>query len=124
VATALVLLCVYVLATAVYSITTSARPNASPLGIAVSVAAVVVMPVLFVRKRRLAVELDSATLRRDAASSLTCGYMAAAVLVGLVLNGVLGWWWAEDVAAIVFLFWLVRETNEALAEFREAPIES
>lgn len=44
--------------------------------------------------------------------------MAATVLVGLVLNAHFHWWWAEYVAAFVFLFWVVRETLEA---FEEAP---
>ncbi len=74
-------------------------------------------------KRRLAAQLDSGALRGDAASSLTCAYMAGAVLVGLVLNALLHWWWAEDLAALVFLFWLVGETREALDEAREDSME-
>lgn len=60
-------------------------------------------------KRRLAVRLDSGTLRGDAASSFTCAYMAiaATVLVGLVLHALWHWWWAENLAALVFLVWLV-----------------
>jgi hypothetical protein len=43
----------------------------------------------------------------------------AIVLVGLALNALFHWWWAEDVAALVFLFWLVQETREALEEARD-----
>jgi divalent metal cation (Fe/Co/Zn/Cd) transporter len=118
VAAALALLCLYVLASAIYGLVARAKPESSPVGIAVSAAAVVVMPWLAWTKRRLAVRLDSGALRGDAASSLTCGYMAATVLVGLVLNALLGWWWAEDAAALVFLFWLAGETREALEEAR------
>lgn len=113
VATALTLLCVYVLGSAIYGFARQARHESSPVGIAISVAAVVVMPWLGLMKRRLAVRLDSGALRGDAASSFTCAYMAAAVLVGLVLNALFRWWWVEDVAALVFLFWLVGETREA-----------
>jgi divalent metal cation (Fe/Co/Zn/Cd) transporter len=45
--------------------------------------------------------------------------MAATVLVGLALNALFHWWWAEDIAAFVFLFWLVQETREAFEEARE-----
>jgi len=116
---ALTLLCVYVLASSIYGLVAHAKPEGSPIGIAISLAAIIVMPWLAVTKHHLAVQLDSGALRGDAASSLTCAYMAGAVLVGLVLNALLHWWWAEDLAALVFLFWLVGETREALEDARE-----
>lgn len=120
VALALTLLCVYVLLTAVYGLVTHAQPESSLVGIAVSIAAVIVMPWLALVKRRIAKRIDSAALRGDAASSLTCGYMAATVLAGLALNALFHWWWAEGIAALVFLFWLIGETREAFAEARES----
>jgi divalent metal cation (Fe/Co/Zn/Cd) transporter len=116
---ALALLCLYVLLTAIYGFAVHAMPESSPIGIAISAAAVIVMPWLAVIKRRIAKQIDSGALRGDAASSLTCGYMAATVLVGLALNALFHWWWAEYVAALVFLFWLVQETREALEEARD-----
>lgn len=114
----LALLCVYVLASAIAGLVTRSRPESSPVGIGIAAAAVVVMPWLALKKRRLAARLGSAALHGDAASSLTCGYMAATVLVGLALNVLFHWWWAEDIAALVFLFWLAGETREALEEAR------
>jgi len=114
VAVCLGLLCVYVLASAVYGLVTRSMSEASPVGIAIAALAMVVMPSLAVAKR-----LDSGALRGDAASSFTCAAMAATVLVGLVLNAVFQWWWADDVAALVFLVWLVQETREALEEARQ-----
>ncbi len=119
VAVSLALLCLYVLATAVYGLLSRSHPDSSFAGIAISLAALLVMPGLGITKRRLATRLDSAALRGDAASSFTCGYMAGAVLLGVGLNALFGWWWAEDVASLVFLFWLVGETREALEEARE-----
>jgi divalent metal cation (Fe/Co/Zn/Cd) transporter len=78
------------------------------------------MPGLGLWKRRLAARLNSGALRGDAASSFTCGYMAATVLAGLALNALFHWWWAEDIAALVFLFWLVGEAREAFEEARGA----
>ena len=113
---ALALLCVYVLGSAIYGFVTHSQPESSPVGIGISAAAALVMPGLWLAKRNLAKRLDSPALQGDAASSLTCGYMAGTVLMGLVLNALFGWWWAEGVAALVFLFWLAGETREALKE--------
>jgi divalent metal cation (Fe/Co/Zn/Cd) transporter len=114
----LALLCAYVLVAALYGLFTHSKPESSPVGIVLAATAVLVMPWLAVSKRRVAARIGSGALRGDAASSLTCGYMAATVLVGLLLNALLGWWWAEDLAALVFLLWLAQETREALAEAR------
>ncbi len=119
VAVSLALLCVYVLATAVYGLLARSHPDSSLSGMAISIAALVVMPGLGLTKRRLATRLDSAALRGDADSAFTCGYMAGAVLLGVGANGLFHWWWAEDVASLLFLFWLVGETREALEEARE-----
>lgn len=118
VSVALAGLCLYVLATSILGLVLRSRPEGSPPGIAISAAAVLVMPWLWFAKRRIADRIGSGALRGDAASSLTCGYMAGAVLVGVLLNALFGWWWAEDVAALVFLVFLAAETREALEEAR------
>jgi divalent metal cation (Fe/Co/Zn/Cd) transporter len=117
----LALLCLYVLVTSIVGLAAHSKPGSSTAGIVITVAAVIVMPWLGVSKRRIAARIGSDALRADAAESFTCGYMAAAVLVGVALNTLFHWWWAEDIAALVFLFWLVGETREALEEAREGP---
>ncbi|GHO68402.1 hypothetical protein KSC_072940 [Ktedonobacter sp. SOSP1-52] len=116
VAIALSLLCLYVLATAIWGLVSRAHPEEAVVGIGMAAAAVLVMPVLGISKRRIAARIESGALRGDAASSFTCGYMAGAVLLGVGLNALLHWWWAEDVASLLFLFWLVGETREAFEE--------
>lgn len=118
VAITLAMLCVYVLVISVYGLVIQSKPDSSPVGIAISLAAVIVMPGLGVAKRRIARRIDSDALRGDAAESFTCAYMAATVLVGLALDALFHWWWAQDIAALVFLFWLVREAREAFEEVR------
>ena len=118
VAVTLGLLSIYVLVTAISGLVAQSKPESSPLGIAVSAAALLFMPYLAVTKRRIAKRIDSDALAADAANSITCAYMAGTVLVGLLLNILFGWWWVEDVAALLFLIWLVRETWEAFEEAR------
>jgi divalent metal cation (Fe/Co/Zn/Cd) transporter len=118
VAIALALLCAYVLISAVYGLIVHAKPESSTLGISISAAAVLFMPYLATVKRRISSRIQSEALAGDAVSSITCAYMAGTVLVGLVFNAFFGWWWVENVAALLFLVWLLRETWEALVEAR------
>jgi divalent metal cation (Fe/Co/Zn/Cd) transporter len=108
------LLCVYIVAISGVSLLSHNRPDGSPVGIGLAVAALLVMPVLVMKKRRIAAKIDSPALRADAACSLICAYMAATLLVGLALTTLLGWWWADLVAALALLYWIVPETREAL----------
>lgn len=85
----------------------------SLLGIGLALAAVVGMPVLARIKRNVAAAIGSAALRGDAACSIACAYMAAALLAGLVLNAVFGWWWADPIAALGIVYYLVREGRES-----------
>ena len=87
-------LIVYIVASSGWSLLTQSRPESSTPGLLLAVAALLVMPVLWRWRRRLAEALDSPALRGDAACSLVCTYMAATLLAGLLLNRFLGWWWA------------------------------
>ncbi len=118
VALSLAVLCIYVLLSSIDSLLTHAQPEASPLGMAVSAAALLIMPWLAFSKRRIAKRIHSQALAGDAVNSITCATMAGTVFVGLILNAWLGWWWAEAAAALVFLVWLGRETWETFEEAR------
>ncbi len=115
----LALLCLYVLGSAIFLLLIRSRPETSVAGIIISALAVLVMPYLAFTKRRVAIRIQSDALAADAVNSITCGYMAGTVLLGLVANAVFGWWWAESAAALIFLLWLARETAEAFREARE-----
>lgn len=110
----LALLCVYIVALAALDLVTRSEAATSTVGLALAAVAVVGMPVLAWRKRVIARQLNSVALRGDAACSLSCAYMAGALLVGLALHALLGWWWIESVALVSFLYWLVPEAREAL----------
>jgi divalent metal cation (Fe/Co/Zn/Cd) transporter len=119
VAITLGLLCVYVLVSSVYGLLVHSIPENSPIGIGVSAAALLIMPYLAITKRRISKRINSEALAGDATNSITCAYMAGTVLAGLLLNAIIGWWWAEYAAALLFLIWLIRETLEAFEEARE-----
>jgi divalent metal cation (Fe/Co/Zn/Cd) transporter len=89
------------------------RPGQSSPGIAVTAAALVVMPLLAVAKRRTGQILGNRTLIADAAESAFCALTSAAALLGLGLNAWLGWWWADPAAALVIAALAVREGIEA-----------
>ena len=112
------LLCAYVIITVTVGFVTRTRPEASWIGLAVSGAAVVIMPLLAMAKRRIAARINSSALRADAAQAITCAYMASAAIVRLALNSVFGWWWADYAAAVLFLYWLIGETREAFEAAR------
>ncbi len=114
----LALLCLYVATTIGAGLIGRIEPESSFIGILVSLGALIIMPLLARVKRGVNTRLNSAALRADIAESVTCAYMAGTVLVGLALNAALGWWWAEYVAAAVFLYWLVGETREAFEAVR------
>ena len=110
----LLALAAYVVVQAVYNLWTRAAPEPSLPGIAVAVAALVIMPALVRTKRRIASAIGSAALRGDAACGVVCAYMAATLLVGLGLRAALGWWWADPLAALGIVYFVVREGREAL----------
>ena len=115
----LVSLCAYVVLTSVAGIALRVMPEGSILGIAVSGAAVVLMPLLAHFKRQANRVIDSPSLRADIAETVSCAFLAAVTLAGLGLSLVTGWWWVQYVAALALLVWLVPEAREALEHWRD-----
>jgi divalent metal cation (Fe/Co/Zn/Cd) transporter len=89
------------------------RPGQSAAGIAVTAAALVVMPLLALAKRRTGQQLGNQALIADAAESAFCAFTSAAALLGIGLNAWLGWWWADPAAALVIAGLAVKEGIEA-----------
>ncbi|WP_240157625.1 cation transporter [Pseudonocardia broussonetiae] len=85
----------------------------STVGIVLVAVSVVVMPFLSLAQRRAGTELGSASAVADSKQTLLCTYLSAAVLVGLVLDAALGWWWADPVAGLVLAVLAVREGRAA-----------
>lgn len=114
----LALLCGYVVLESGYRLWSHGHADDSPGGIAISVGAVAIMPMLARRKVKLARKLESAALRGDAACSVTCAYMAATLLVGLAVQWFTDWWWVDSTLALALLYWLVPESTAAIHSAR------
>ncbi|WP_045825046.1 cation diffusion facilitator family transporter [Williamsia herbipolensis] len=81
----------------------------SPIGITLAAVSLAVMPVLSAAQRRAGRELGSASAVADSKQTLLCTYLSAVLLVGLVLNSVFGWSWADPIAALVIAVIAVKE---------------
>ena len=85
----------------------------STLGIAIAALSLVVMPVLSWAQRRTGRQLGSPTVVADSKQTLLCTYLSAVLLAGLLLNSLLGWWWADPLVGLVVAALAVREGLEA-----------
>lgn len=89
-------------------------PEESYVGIGLAILSLIVMPILARAKRRVAVSLNSRALQADSRQTAICAYLSAILLVGLVLNVLFGWWWADPVAGLVMIPIIAKEGIEAL----------
>ena len=106
-------LAAYVSVDAVLSLLGFGEPRPSVIGIALAAASLAVMPVLSLAQRRAGRELGSVSAVADSKQTLLCTYLSAALLGGLLLNALLGWAWADPVAALVIAALAVREGQNA-----------
>jgi divalent metal cation (Fe/Co/Zn/Cd) transporter len=106
-------LAAYVTFESVRALVTRAEPEASPLGIGLAVASLLVMPFLSWAQRRTGRALHSTTVVADSTQTLLCTYMSAVLLGGLVLNATLGWYWADPAAGLVIAGIALKEGREA-----------
>src|SRR5437879_9240900 len=107
-------LAAYVAVTSVTSLLGYSDPKPTFLGIAILIAAAVVMPWLAKEKRRLSGATGSAALRADAAQSALCAYLSLIALAGLAINAIWHVKWADPSAALAVLPLIVWEGREAM----------
>ncbi|WP_399342219.1 cation transporter [Umezawaea sp. Da 62-37] len=118
--TALKVIAVSFFALAAYVTVESARTlfgadtaDHSPVGIALAAVSLLVMPFLSTAQRRAGRELGSASAVADSRQTLLCTYLSGVLLVGLLLNSLLGWSWADPLVALVIAAVAVKEGREA-----------
>lgn len=102
-------LAAYVSVDAILALAGQRDPEHSTVGIVLAALSLMVMPFLSWFERRTGRELGSASAVADSKQTLICTYLSAALLAGLLLNSVLGWGWADSVAALVIAGFAVRE---------------
>jgi divalent metal cation (Fe/Co/Zn/Cd) transporter len=107
------LLAGYVGVTSVRALMGATEPDPSNVGIGLAVASLLVMPVLSLAQRRAGREYGSASAVADSKQTMLCTYLSAVLLVGLVANATVGWWWADPLAALVIAAGAVKEGRDA-----------
>jgi divalent metal cation (Fe/Co/Zn/Cd) transporter len=109
----LMALAVFVAARAVYDLTTGSEPDESYLGIGIAAASLVIMPLASRYEHSLSHQINSRALEAESRETLVCSYLSATLLLGLGAHALLGWWWADPVAALVMVVVIAREGYEA-----------
>lgn len=110
----LISLAVYVAGDSIASLWKHEVPERSLPGIALAAVSLIAMPLLASKKRRLASKLASAALHADSQQTGICAYLSGILLLGLLLNAALGWWWADPVAGLLMTPLIAYEAVEAL----------
>jgi divalent metal cation (Fe/Co/Zn/Cd) transporter len=109
-----VALALYVLGQAGWTLVTGNAPEESLIGIILAAASLAIMPLVAWGKLHAAQAMHSAALRSEAKETLACSYLSLTLLLGLVANAEAGWWWADPLAALLMVPWLVKEGMEGL----------
>jgi divalent metal cation (Fe/Co/Zn/Cd) transporter len=94
-------------------ISTKAAEHSVP-GIILACVSLVVMPLLSRAKKKVANELGSSAMHADAKQTDFCVYLSAILLIGLLLNAVLGWWWADPLAGLIMVPIIAKEGFDGL----------
>ena len=107
-------LAVYILVDSVHSLSTREEPSKSVFGMCVLILSVIVMPLLARAKYNVAREMRSEALAADAMQTSLCAYLSLIALVGVALNALFGWWWADPAAALAMTPNVAREGAEGV----------
>ncbi len=89
-------------------------PEESIVGIVLAAVSLLVMPWLGLAKKRLAREIGSRALDADGTETLVCSYLSLTLLLGLGANAIFDWWWADPLAALAIVAFVLHEGKEAL----------
>lgn len=114
VGTTFLALSAYIVGQSGWQLWTQTAPDASLVGLVLAVASTTLMPLIAWGKIRAARELGSRALEAEARETLACAWLSVALLVGLAANAALGWWWADPLAALAMLPWIVSEGLEGI----------
>jgi divalent metal cation (Fe/Co/Zn/Cd) transporter len=109
-----VVLAIYVTYNSVKSLIRREAPRESIVGIVLAAVSLIIMPLLVRAKRKVARGINNGALMADSKQTELCTYLSAILLGGLLMNALLGWWWADPVAALIMVPIIVKEGIEGL----------
>lgn len=109
-----VALAIYITYESISALVEREAPEVSLGGIVIAALSLIVMPILARAKRRVAAALNSRALHADSIQTDICMILSAILLLGLALNAVRGWWWADPVAGLAMVPLIAREGVHAL----------
>jgi divalent metal cation (Fe/Co/Zn/Cd) transporter len=113
------LLAAYITYEAVGGLLAREEPLTSPVGIVLSILSLIVMPALAIAKQRTGRDMGSRALLADSKETWVCSYLSLALLIGVGLYALAGWWWADPIAALAMLPVILWQGWETLTEARE-----
>jgi divalent metal cation (Fe/Co/Zn/Cd) transporter len=109
-----VALAIYIVVDSVHSLWTREEPSKSIFGMVVLILSVIVMPVLARAKRKVATDIGSRALTADAMQTSLCAWLSVIALAGVALNALVGWWWADPLAALAMTPIIINEGIEGI----------
>jgi divalent metal cation (Fe/Co/Zn/Cd) transporter len=113
VAASFVLLAAYVGIEAIRDLVDGHHPDASWIGVGLSIVTLATMPALAVAKRRVGEQLHSSAMASESRQTMLCAYLSAGLLAGLLANAIAGWWWADPMVALAIGGVALREARDA-----------
>jgi len=111
----LLALALYISVESIEALVHAKKPEASIIGIVLACGSLIIMPFLSHFKRKVAYQLDSAAMHADARQTQFSLYLSGILLVGLIANAVLGWWWADPLCALAMVPLIAKEGLDNLA---------
>ena len=98
----------------VWALAEQTSAEESVVGIGLALVSVIFMPLIAVWKLRIAAIGNLQSIAIEAKETIACSYLSLTLLIGLVANAALGWWWLDAVTALLLVPWLVREGLEGI----------
>jgi divalent metal cation (Fe/Co/Zn/Cd) transporter len=114
IAASFVVLAAYIGIEAIRDLAGGHRPDASWVGIMLSVVTLAAMPPLAAGKRRVGEQLGSSATTSESRQTMLCAYLSGALLIGLLANAALGWWWADPLVALAIAAVATREARDSV----------
>jgi divalent metal cation (Fe/Co/Zn/Cd) transporter len=119
VASTFFILGLYVLFHSIKKLAFKEIPDPSLPGIIIALASIVVMPVLTMQKYKTGIQIKSRALIADSKETLACALLSIALLIGLGLNYLIGFWQADPIVGLIIVVFLFKEGIEVWKESRE-----